>query len=304
MVLLLTNSAYDTTPEMVMDWLAYYKQKFKRLHAENYPNWNLENIEKVSTVWFWRWGLEKGLPPTTVLDNVKNTIILNDNIKGENKMLSQYFMYLLKSKNWLSHPSLINVNKLIVLDEAKAVGFNIPEYQIVNSKQRLQDFKKKHGRIITKSLDNTFPLSSAAYLIMFYTKEITNTEAVPTIFPSSFIQKFIPKTLEIRTFYFNKEIFSMAIMTPNSEVDHRKHSKNLRKVPYKLTYEIEDKIHLLMKALNLETGSLDFMLGHDDLIYFLEVNPIGQFSMVSEPCNYFLEKKVALHLKTLHEKKH
>jgi hypothetical protein len=26
---------------------------------------------------------------------------------------------------------------------------------------------------------------------------------------------------------------------------------------------------------------------------FLEVNPVGQFGMVSAPCNYHLEKKVA-----------
>lgn len=304
MVLLLTNSEHDTTPESVMDWLSFYKQDFKRLHAENYSDWDLKNIEKVSTVWFWRWGMVKGLPQTTVVDNEKNIITLNDNIRGENKMLSQYFMYLLKSKNWLSHPSSIDVNKLIVLDEAKAVGFNIPEYQIINSKKQLQKFKKEQGRVITKSLDNTFPLSSRECFTMFYTQEVTNIEAIPAAFPSSFIQKFIPKILEIRTFYFNKEIFSMAIMTPREEIDHREHSATLRKVPYKLPNEVEDKIHLLMQALNLETGSLDFMLGHDDLIYFLEVNPIGQFSMVSEPCNYFLEKKVALHLKTLHEKKH
>ncbi|MWW24871.1 ATP-grasp domain-containing protein [Algibacter lectus] len=304
MVLLLTNSQHDTTPESVMDWLSYYKQDFKRLHAENYSNWDLKNIKKVSTVWFWRWGFVKGLPQATVVDNEKNIITLNDNIRDENKMLSQYFMYLLKSKNWLSHPSSIDVNKLIVLDEAKAVGFNIPEYKIINSKKQLQNFKEEHGRVITKSLGNTFPLSSRECFTMFYTKEVTNIEAVSSTFPSSFIQKFIPKTLEIRTFYFNKEIFSMAIMTPNSEVDHRKYSKDLRKVPYQLTKEVEDKIHLLMETLNLETGSLDFMLGQDNLIYFLEVNPIGQFSMVSEPCNYFLEKKIALHLKTLHEKKH
>jgi hypothetical protein len=28
-------------------------------------------------------------------------------------------------------------------------------------------------------------------------------------------------------------------------------------------------------------------------IYFLEVNPAGQFGMVSTPCNYYLEEKIA-----------
>lgn len=304
MILLLTNSEYDATPEKVMEWLLYYKQEFKRLHAENFSNWDLKNIEAVSTVWFWRCSMVKGVPLKALVDNEKNLLILNENIAGENKMLFQYFIYTLKSKKWLSHPKFTEVNKLIVLDKAKAIGFNLPAYKVVTQKNQLLDFKKEHGRIITKSLGNSFPLSSKKCFTAFYTKEITNTGAIPSVFPSSFIQKFIPKTLEVRTFYLNKEIFSMAIMTPREEIDHRGNSATLRKVPYKLPVEVEAKIRVLMEALNLNKGSLDFMLGHDNVIYFLEVNPIGQFSMVSEPCNYFLEKKVALHLKTLNEKKH
>lgn len=71
---------------------------------------------------------------------------------------------------------------------------------------------------------------------MFYTAEISarEIEKLPSIFPSSFVQEFIPKSLEVRAFYLNGEVFSMAIMTPHSEVDHRKYSEDLRKVPYQL----------------------------------------------------------------------
>jgi D-alanine-D-alanine ligase-like ATP-grasp enzyme len=51
-----------------------------------------------------------------------------------------------------------------------------------------------------------------------------------------------------------------------------------------------------MKDLSLKTGSVDFILDQNDKYYFLEVNPIGQFGMVSYPCNYNLEKKVAYFL--------
>ena len=36
-------------------------------------------------------------------------------------------------------------------------------------------------------------------------------------------------------------------------------------------------------------------------LVFLEINPVGQFGMVSSPCNYYLEKKVASKLKKLLE---
>ena len=51
-----------------------------------------------------------------------------------------------------------------------------------------------------------------------------------------------------------------------------------------------------MKKLKLETGSLDFIKTTDDRLVFLEVNPVGQFGMVSSPCNYYLEKKIAEYL--------
>ena len=51
-----------------------------------------------------------------------------------------------------------------------------------------------------------------------------------------------------------------------------------------------------MRLADLETGSLDLIYSKTGQYYFLEVNPGGQFSMVSIPCNYNLEKKVAEYL--------
>lgn len=51
-----------------------------------------------------------------------------------------------------------------------------------------------------------------------------------------------------------------------------------------------------MNSLNLNTGSIDLIVDTQDNYYFLEINPVGQFGMVSQPCNYYLEKKVAEYL--------
>ena len=42
----------------------------------------------------------------------------------------------------------------------------------------------------------------------------------------------------------------------------------------------------------MNTGSFDFILTSEGEYVFLEVNPIGQFGMVSYPCNYYLEEKI------------
>jgi glutathione synthase/RimK-type ligase-like ATP-grasp enzyme len=48
-----------------------------------------------------------------------------------------------------------------------------------------------------------------------------------------------------------------------------------------------------MDKLNLLTGSLDILKDKNGKYYFLEVNPIGQFGMVSKPCNYYIEEQIA-----------
>ena len=51
-----------------------------------------------------------------------------------------------------------------------------------------------------------------------------------------------------------------------------------------------------MQNIGLETGSIDMVFTKDGHFVFLEVNPIGQFGMTSKPCNYFLERELALSL--------
>jgi len=60
-----------------------------------------------------------------------------------------------------------------------------------------------------------------------------------------------------------------------------------------LSEDLKEKIILLMKILDLNTGSIDLIKSTDEKIYFLEINPIGQYGMVSSPCNYYLDKLIA-----------
>jgi hypothetical protein len=41
------------------------------------------------------------------------------------------------------------------------------------------------------------------------------------------------------------------------------------------------------------------ILTKDGRFVFLEANPIGQFGMTSKPCNFFLEREIALSLMDL-----
>lgn len=51
-----------------------------------------------------------------------------------------------------------------------------------------------------------------------------------------------------------------------------------------------------MHSIKLNCGSVDMVLTKDNQYIFLEVNPIGQFSQVSIPANYLIEKEIAKYL--------
>jgi hypothetical protein len=90
----------------------------------------------------------------------------------------------------------------------------------------------------------------------------------------------------------------MAIFSQSDEqtsVDFRRYQyrRPNRTVPYQIQDALEFKLTTLMDRLGLETGSLDLVKTVDGRTVFLEVNPVGQFGMVSHPCNYHLERAVA-----------
>lgn len=51
-----------------------------------------------------------------------------------------------------------------------------------------------------------------------------------------------------------------------------------------------------MNKINLNCGSIDILVDNNLNYFFLEVNPVGQFGMVSFPCNYNLENHIANYL--------
>ncbi|MBU3050633.1 hypothetical protein KNV96_21075, partial [Chryseobacterium indologenes] len=116
------------------------------------------------------------------------------------------------------------------------------------------------------------------------------------------------KEYELRVFHLKGKNYSMAIFSqndPTTSVDFRNYNqeKPNRFIRYQIPKDLDRKVTKLMKALNLQTGSIDIIKGIDGEYYFLEVNPFGQFRMTSYRCNYNLHYEMALLLKKMdHEK--
>jgi glutathione synthase/RimK-type ligase-like ATP-grasp enzyme len=82
---------------------------------------------------------------------------------------------------------------------------------------------------------------------------------------------------------------------PKTLVDSRKIDLSApnRSVPFKLPVDVKSKLSKVLRELKLNTGSIDMLVSTSNDYIFLEVNPIGQFGMVSRPCNYPIEQNIS-----------
>jgi hypothetical protein len=150
------------------------------------------------------------------------------------------------------------------------------------------------------------PLSDPIFIftnngnLSMYTKTLSSKiiEEMSDYFFPIFLQEYIDKKFEIRTFYIDGEFYSAAIFSQKDEqtkVDFRNYrdTNPNRIVPFMLDEKTQNCLKKTFKEFNLNTGSVDLIYTPDEKIFFLEINPVGQFGMISFPCNYQLEKVIS-----------
>lgn len=301
-MILIFSSKKDYTTNEVIKWLIFKKKKFIRVHDSEVfeiivinkkfflkSERNSFYVDDITSVWFRRGGLK--------FKRHKYQINAINLIMDETQfLLEEYIIKTLESKRHINKQSNKRANKLLVLEKAKEIGLNVPEYFISTNTDEV-----KLNETITKSIAETIIIESAFedFDGILYTHIIDKKEE-DSFFPT-FFQRKIEKEFEVRSFYLDGKIWSCAIISQNDEqtkVDYRLYNieKPNRNVRYILPLEISDKISLLMRKLDYNCGSIDIIKSIDGKFYFLEVNPIGQFLGISSLCNYSLEKVIADYL--------
>jgi ATP-GRASP peptide maturase of grasp-with-spasm system len=187
-----------------------------------------------------------------------------------------------------------NTNKITNLLKAQQIGIKIPKTLVTCSKDDVLTFANENKLIVTKSYNNQVNELTT----IFSEKDIFD---LPDIFRPKFFQEYIDKLFEIRIFYIDKKLFASAIFSQNDNrtmIDFRNYNHELpnRTPPFKIPDKLVAKLIDLMQLLDINCGSLDIIYTVNKEFVFLEVNPMGQFTQVSIPCNYFIEREIASYL--------
>jgi ATP-GRASP peptide maturase of grasp-with-spasm system len=239
-------------------------------------------------------------------DSHKLDYDLRRHLTQESRKLSDFLFTRFAGLPWLSHPRRSGLNKLDVLTRAARAGFITPATLVTTEREALRRFCEIHGTVITKPIGEVdmFLEGERSHFLFTTALDLAAIDELPERFAPSLFQEQVDKEYELRIFYLDGECHAMAIFSqndPQTRTDFRRYNRERpnRTVPYRLPPDSEERIRRLMTDLDLETGSIDLLQardgrdGQDGHEVFLEINPVGQFGMVSKPCNYGLEKRVA-----------
>lgn len=332
MICILSQSFIEGTTEVVLDWLRAWEVPHVRINATDIARahensgavYSINNggvsvrlkldgeeidPSDIKVVWFRRWAYtaDVSVPRLFAEQSYRsdsNVFFACSHLFKELQGVTKFLLSMLSSSKWLGDPKNTAPNKLLVLKMAREAGLDVPDTLVTADVNELQRFIEKHSAVITKPITDMLLCSFDDREFGTYTSVIDEEFATQhpqhAAFPSLYQEK-LDKKYEIRTFYLDGECYSMAMFTQQkaaTQADFRRYCYEdpNREVPYQLPASVEAAIRKLMEDLHLDTGSIDIVRTTDGRYVFLEVNPVGQFGMVSVPCNYHLERKVAKYL--------
>lgn len=306
-MIIIQSDSNDASTHTIIRWLAFYNEDFLRFDDQTeikikaidsngtiilcFNNYEI-NFNDIKSYWYRRGYFTVNIGKTAVQG-------LNSFVLKEEKDALEFVHEKLLKINHIGNFKTDDVNKLLVSEYAVECGLKIPDYLITSHKSELKKFFN-HNKIITKHIQGLPYFRIDDFSIGSLTQIVADKDIIgcPDVFGVSLFQKYIEKRFEIRVFFIKDKFYSAAIFSQNNErtnVDFRNYDREKpnRVVPYTLPIETENKLKKLNEKIRINSGSYDLIYSKEGEYYFLEVNPIGQFGQISNPCNYYIEKIIA-----------
>ncbi len=250
-------------------------------------------FSSINSVWVRKGAFFKSLRYPSIQSFEIAEFILN-----EERVLYSLFSEQFDSKRLLNSFEEIHFNKIRALHKAYNVGISVPKGIILNSINALKDTMKKMD-VITKPLFNIIdPTSNLSMLTRKI--DLDDVNKMPALFYPSLIQEYVRTIYEIRTVYLLDEFYSCVLVPRHKTTnlpDYRG-SKfgDLGLEPITISNALQQKLRKLMKKLNLKFCSLDLLVDGKEKYYLVDINPFGQYGMVSIKYDGIIDNKIAKYL--------
>ena len=170
---------------------------------------------------------------------------------------------------------IIIQNKLITNKKKKKNGFLIPDSIISTNLNEINNFFIEKGQtdFFSKRINGFLSGKTKEGIYFQHEGAVVKLDKISKfsdeIFPSV-SQECIDSIIELRCLYVDREIFCVSKLLKSNRAE----------LPFELPIQIKVKISQMMTDLDLNFGSLDFLIDRFNNYYFLEVNPHGQFDLI------------------------
>lgn len=165
--------------------------------------------------------------------------------------------------------------KITQLNIAVQAGFNIPDTCVTSDKTTALEFIEKHEyQVVYKSFSGSedFWQPTRPYF-KEYESHLNFLAACPVIF-----QELIDADCEYRVTVIDERLFVAKKDTRNSRYKYdTRIDCALRHTASKLPSRIEQQLLLFMELAGIRYGAFDLILSKAGEIFFIEINPAGQF---------------------------
>lgn len=196
-------------------------------------------------------------------------------------------LYWAVGDRWLNAPHAIALaeDKIRQLTVARRLGFLIPETLIGNSPTAAAAFVAERD-VVGKPLRNAVVKGQCSDRVVFTSRVHINGQTDPLAIRACplILQREIKKQYDVRVTVVGDQVFAVTIDSqghPETEVDWRKTSTpDLAHSVYVLPSEIARKCIDMTHSMGLRFGALDFVLDPEGKLWFLEINPNGQWAWI------------------------
>ena len=157
--------------------------------------------------------------------------------------------------------------------EVAACHFKVPAWRFTKRRQSPEFNRPTVAKALTADFVENYKF--------FYATQVESHHLDPE-YPW-FLQEEVEANFDLTVVYVAGRSFAFTLAREFEGVDWRKHI-NKKELPWRrhlLSSEQEDRIHNFMVESELEFGRLDFLLSEEEL-YFLEVNPNGQWAWLDK----------------------
>lgn len=293
---LIVTSKRDLTSDFIILELQRRGLPYLRLNTEDVPkgvfrcapaassSWEFDlpdasfDLSEVKAAYFRRPGVPEPLPEISGAERSYSAIEWHAALQS---------LYWAVGDRWLSSPYAIALaeNKIRQLALARELSFLIPETLISNDPTATRNFAGA-GQTIGKPLRNAVVKGRTSDRVVFTARieidertDPLSIQACPMI-----LQREIKKQFDVRATVVGDQVFTATIDSqsdPATEVDWRRTSKpDLAHAVYCLPEETAAQCIALTRRLGLRFGAIDFVLDLDGKLWFLEINPNGQWGWI------------------------